>query len=67
VQHPHDRHAGRLGAFDQRVLRRHVGRQVAFGEVGALAKGFLRIDHNQTDLHGLHPALKRWTVRQFSC
>jgi hypothetical protein len=33
---------------DQRVLGGEVGRQVAFGEIGAVAERFLRVDHQKT-------------------
>jgi hypothetical protein len=48
VEDPHDGNALLDARGDQRVLRGHVGRQVAVGEVRALAERFLGIDQNET-------------------
>ena len=52
VEHAQHRDALGDATVDQRVLRLQVGGQVAFGEEGAVAEGFLDINHYQTGFHG---------------
>ena len=53
VQDAHDGRALGGGAFDQGVLGLQIGGQVVRGEVRAVAKGLLDVNHNQTCFHGV--------------
>jgi hypothetical protein len=63
MKNANDGHALLLTGGDQRILLFKVVWHIFRGKIGAVAKGFLHINHNQAGFHAVSP----WAMNAFDC